>query len=268
MRVVVAAVGRLKQGAERELAAAYRKRAEALGRSLGFRQIEVVEIRESRARDAERRRVEESIAIANILPDGAALILFDQGGENIDSRGLASLLQKCREENRGAVCFVIGGADGIAHSLRGRVFEIMRGHPFAGPLYPVSRSAAEVQGVKAYPSVEALPQPTDLAMLIVPAPVVAAGGSANTAVPPETGVLLGALAGGPPVEQAAASRPATAAAQAVMVRVLGQRQTRATRLMVISFLSVESMRCFRADWPDQGRRPAPRIGAVPDVAMA
>jgi 23S rRNA (pseudouridine1915-N3)-methyltransferase len=125
MRVVVAAVGRLKQGAERELAAAYRKRAEALGRSLGFRQIEVVEIRESRARDAERRRVEESIAIANVLPDGAVLILFDQAGENIDSRGLAALLQKCREENRSAACFVIGGADGITQSLRGRAWRAL-----------------------------------------------------------------------------------------------------------------------------------------------
>ena len=58
MRVVIAAVGRLKQGPERELAASYRKRAEATGRALGFRDIEVVEIRESRAQDAERRRVE------------------------------------------------------------------------------------------------------------------------------------------------------------------------------------------------------------------
>lgn len=125
MRVVVAAVGRLKQGPERELAAAYRKRAEALGRSLGLRQIEVVEIRESGARDAERRRTEESIAIANVLPDGAVIIVFDEAGENIDSRGLAALLKKCREENRSAVCFVIGGADGITQSLRGRARRVL-----------------------------------------------------------------------------------------------------------------------------------------------
>ena len=58
LRVVIAAVGRLKQGAERELAAAYRKRAAAIGRSFGLREIEIVEIRESRARDPERRRSE------------------------------------------------------------------------------------------------------------------------------------------------------------------------------------------------------------------
>src|ERR1700757_4770333 len=103
MRVIVAAVGRLKQGAERELAAAYRKRVEQFGRSLGLRQIEIIEIRESRARDAERRRVEESIAIANVLPEGATIIVFDSGGANIDSPGLAALVQKCREENRSAI---------------------------------------------------------------------------------------------------------------------------------------------------------------------
>ena len=125
MRVIVAAVGRLKQGAERELAAAYRKRAETLGRSLGLRQIEVIEIRESRAREPDRRRTEESIAIANILPDSAVIVVFDQGGENIDSPGLAALLKKCREENRAALCFVIGGADGITQSLRGRARHVL-----------------------------------------------------------------------------------------------------------------------------------------------
>jgi len=102
MRVLIAAVGRLKQGPERELAASYRKRAEATGRGLGLRDIEVVEIRESRAQDAERRRVEESIAIANIIPEGAAL---------------AGLLREWRAEDRAAVCFVVGGADGLAPSL-------------------------------------------------------------------------------------------------------------------------------------------------------
>jgi acetate---CoA ligase (ADP-forming) len=61
------------------------------------------------------------------------------------------------------------GASSDTHGLRGRLLEIMRSHPFAGHIYPVSRSATEVQGLKAYPSIEALPQPVDLALLIVPA---------------------------------------------------------------------------------------------------
>ncbi len=120
MRVVLAAVGRLKQGPERELAATYRKRAEAVGRAFGLREVEIIEIRESRAHDAERRRVEELIAIANVIPDRATVVILDERGENIDSAELAGLLREWRAENCPAVCFIVGGADGLADSLRGR----------------------------------------------------------------------------------------------------------------------------------------------------
>ena len=120
MRILIAAVGRLKQGAERDLAATYRQRAEATGRPRGLRAIEVVEIRESRAENAERRRVEESIAIANVIPERATIVVLDERGENLGSPALATLLGKWRAEDRPAVCFVIGGADGLAPSLSGR----------------------------------------------------------------------------------------------------------------------------------------------------
>src|SRR5580700_4884172 len=120
MRVLIAAVGRLKQGPERELATAYRKRAESIGRNLGLRDFEIVEIRESRAQDAERRRTEESIAIANVIPERAIVAMLDERGDNIDSARLATLLQQWRAEDRPAVCFIVGGADGLAQSLRDR----------------------------------------------------------------------------------------------------------------------------------------------------
>ena len=66
------------------------------------------------------------------------------------------------------------GASSDLHGLRGRILAIIRSHPFAGAVYPVSRSASEVQGLKAYPSVSALPEPVDLAILIVPAQYVPA----------------------------------------------------------------------------------------------
>ena len=66
------------------------------------------------------------------------------------------------------------GASSDTKGLRGRVLEIMLSHPYAGTVYPVSRSAAEVQGVKAYSSVEALPERVDLAILIIPAEFIVA----------------------------------------------------------------------------------------------
>src|SRR5579884_4055385 len=120
MRILVVAVGRLKQGPERELAEMYRKRAESLGRSLGLRDIEIIEVRESRAQDAERRRTEESIAIANVIPERAMLVMLDERGDNLDSAALAAQLREWRAADLSAVCFMIGAADGLADSLRQR----------------------------------------------------------------------------------------------------------------------------------------------------
>ncbi len=66
------------------------------------------------------------------------------------------------------------GASSNTHALRGRIFETIRGQPFAGRVYPVSRSAAVVQGEKAYASIDAIPERPDLAILIVPAEYVIA----------------------------------------------------------------------------------------------
>jgi 23S rRNA (pseudouridine1915-N3)-methyltransferase len=118
MRIVVAAVGRLKQGPERELAEHYRKRAADAGRSAGVSAFDIIEIKESRAGDAARRMLEESIAIANIIPDGGAIVILDERGESMSSSSFAGRLQGWRSQDRPAVVFIIGGHDGLAPSLR------------------------------------------------------------------------------------------------------------------------------------------------------
>jgi|SRR6185369_2412376 len=118
MRIIVAAVGRLKKGAETELAERYAKRAAQTGRQLGLRDIEIVEIRESRADDTGKRMLEESIALANVIPAKAAVVLLDERGKNLDSASLAAQIAKWRGEDRPATVFVIGGADGLSPSLQ------------------------------------------------------------------------------------------------------------------------------------------------------
>lgn len=118
MRIVVAAVGRLKDGPERNLAERYRKRAADLGRNIGLRDIEIIEIRESRAREAEKRKVEESIALANMIPEGSVGIVMDQRGDSLDSLAFASQIRRWQEAGRSAAVFIIGGADGLSASLR------------------------------------------------------------------------------------------------------------------------------------------------------
>jgi acyl-CoA synthetase (NDP forming) len=66
------------------------------------------------------------------------------------------------------------GASSDLNGLRGRILEIILSHPYQGKVYPVSRSASEVQGLKAYASVDQLPEPADLAILIIPAQYIPA----------------------------------------------------------------------------------------------
>jgi 23S rRNA (pseudouridine1915-N3)-methyltransferase len=118
MRILVAAVGRLKQGPERDLAERYRKRAADAGRAAGLRNLDVIEIKESRAGEPARRMIEESIAIANVIPDGAVTVILDERGESMSSSSFAGRLQGWRTQDKAAVVFIIGGHDGLAPTLR------------------------------------------------------------------------------------------------------------------------------------------------------
>jgi 23S rRNA (pseudouridine1915-N3)-methyltransferase len=120
MRIVVAAVGRLKQGPERDLSERYRKRAADAGRRVGFRGVEIIEIRESKAREGDKRMIEESIALATVIPEDAVTIVLDERGENLDSLEFTREITRWRDAGRPVAFFVIGGADGLAANLRER----------------------------------------------------------------------------------------------------------------------------------------------------
>ena len=116
MRIAIAAVGKLKRGPEQELAERYRGRAAKSGRAIGLRSLDVIEVTESRARDAQRRMLEESIALANAIPKDTATVLLDPRGEAADSNAFAKRLRGWNDSDRD-VAFVIGGPDGLAPAL-------------------------------------------------------------------------------------------------------------------------------------------------------
>ena len=120
MRILVIAVGRLKQGPERELAERYRKRFDDIGRRLGFRGLDIHEIAEGRARDAARRIEAEAEAIIASIPEQSVLVTLDERGDNIDSVGLAHYLGRFRDQSVANTVFAIGGADGLSPDLRRR----------------------------------------------------------------------------------------------------------------------------------------------------
>ncbi len=118
MHLRVIAIGRLKQGPERQLAERYRERFDDIGRRLGFRGLEICELAESRARDAATRIAEEAAAISAEIPPKSVLVALDERGDNIDSAKFAHKLSRWRDDQAAYTIFAIGGADGLSPELR------------------------------------------------------------------------------------------------------------------------------------------------------
>jgi 23S rRNA (pseudouridine1915-N3)-methyltransferase len=112
MRVSIAAVGRMKQGPERELVARYLERAVASGRPLSLSGFEVTELTDSRASSSPARKADEAKALRAALPDGIVVAL-DERGKTLGSEAFANQIARWRDDGRPAVSFVIGGADGL-----------------------------------------------------------------------------------------------------------------------------------------------------------
>ena len=65
------------------------------------------------------------------------------------------------------------GASSDATRIGGRPIAYMQAQGFQGALYPVNPNRAEIQGLKAYPTVADLPETPDVAIVAVPAELAA-----------------------------------------------------------------------------------------------
>ena len=121
LRLLVAAIGRLKAGPERDLTARYRERAAQLGRGLGFTACDSAETVESRARRAPDRCAEEATALLAQVPAGGVLVAYDERGRaDLPSERVAERIREWRDAGRPALVVAIGGADGLDGAVRAR----------------------------------------------------------------------------------------------------------------------------------------------------
>lgn len=108
MRLVVVAVGKVKERGVREAIDEYAKR---IARYVPFEEIELREGRD--AAEAMLRRV----------PDGAHLVALEVDGAAHTSEAFAKLVERRGREGKGIVAFLIGGADGLPREVVARAHE-------------------------------------------------------------------------------------------------------------------------------------------------
>jgi 23S rRNA (pseudouridine1915-N3)-methyltransferase len=113
MRLLIAAIGKLKQGPERDLFAHYLGRAEAAGRKVHLAPLNAIEVAESKAATARARKDAEAQALLGKIPAAHLLVCLDPGGQPLSSEAFARLLAKVRDDGTEGVVFLVGGADGL-----------------------------------------------------------------------------------------------------------------------------------------------------------
>ncbi|PHQ86924.1 MAG: 23S rRNA (pseudouridine(1915)-N(3))-methyltransferase RlmH [Thalassobium sp.] len=114
MRVHICAVGRLRAGPERTLIDDYLTRFDRTGRALGLGPANLIEVEDKKGGG----RVAEAALLSKAMPDGALICVLDERGKLQSSPDFAQTLAGWRDQGRGDVAFVIGGADGIDPNLR------------------------------------------------------------------------------------------------------------------------------------------------------
>ena len=121
MRLLVAAVGRLKQGPERDLFGHYVTRAETAGRKLRLTPLTVVEVPESRGPTPAARMAAEGMVMLGKVPVSHKLIGLDREGEQLSSAEFAKLIGEFRDHGAIGLAFLVGGAEGLAPEALDRV---------------------------------------------------------------------------------------------------------------------------------------------------
>jgi len=112
MRLMIAAIGKMRGRAQAALMDDYIQRTGTIGGNLGFTGPALYEAEAARGLKGAKRQANESGLLLAAAPKGAAIIALDARGENISSQKLASYLAALRDGGTPAAAFLIGGADG------------------------------------------------------------------------------------------------------------------------------------------------------------
>jgi len=117
MQVTIIAVGRIKQGPEKQQIENYLKRCPW--------PITVIEVEEKRPTKGAERISREGKLLLKAIPDGAYTIALDERGKGLRSTEFSRLIQTCRDSGPSNLVFLIGGADGHDQKVKARADRLL-----------------------------------------------------------------------------------------------------------------------------------------------
>jgi len=117
LKLIVAAVGRLKPGPERALQEHYCERIGNQGRPVHLSPLEIIELTESRDKSAGVRKANEAKRLLEATATASYRVALDERGKAHDSRSFANVLARHRDGGASGLAFMLGGPDGHARDL-------------------------------------------------------------------------------------------------------------------------------------------------------
>ena len=109
--IKVICVGKLKHKPFKELVEKYMIQ-------LNKWNVSIVEVKESRVKDVDRRISDDEESVLKALPEGHIRIVMDAVGDEFSSKKFAQYLGKVRNFEGGKICFVIGGPYGFSEEFK------------------------------------------------------------------------------------------------------------------------------------------------------
>ena len=119
MRLTIAAIGRLKEGAERVLVDRYLKRLTA-AKTLGLGPVTEKEAPQARQTTAAERQGDEAAKLLQLAGDADLIVALDERGKLLSSAAFAAWLGARRDDGRRHAAFLVGGADGHGEAVRAK----------------------------------------------------------------------------------------------------------------------------------------------------
>lgn len=135
MRLVIAAVGKLKAGPIKALYDDYAGRLPW--------PVTLKEIANRTDKSAAERKRREGEALLAAIPDDAALVALDGRGRALASEAIAERLRAFRDSGTASLAFAIGGADGLDDAVRRRAALALAFGPQTWPHFLVRVMLAE-----------------------------------------------------------------------------------------------------------------------------
>ena len=95
--------------------------------------VEILEVEPKKRLAGDALKAHEAELLAARIPDGAVLVALDERGRALSSSDFAAAFRRWQDDGRQAVCFLIGGADGLDPALRGRADMVLAFGPQTWP---------------------------------------------------------------------------------------------------------------------------------------